>query len=131
MQLSTLEYTSYFVKHPQSKLGGWQPWAPARLALEIPRYSPIRFVPQVQAPTLFISATEDALCPPDMIAKASRLCHHPGQCTLAIIKASKSHFSMYDPDAFKESTYGWMLPFLRNHTPVLPLPDAEFPSHGE
>ena len=38
--------------------GGWTPWAPARLALELPRYSPIDYVDKLKTPTLFVSALE-------------------------------------------------------------------------
>lgn len=114
MQLSDAEYVSYFAKHPAVKMGGWQPWAPARLALEIPRYSPINSIVKVQAPILFISAIEDALCPPALIERAVRHCQ-PGRCTLAIITAAKSHFSMYDKEAFKDAT-DRMVDFLLNNT---------------
>ena len=38
--------------------GGWTPWAPARLAMELPRYSPIDYVDKLKTPTLFVSALE-------------------------------------------------------------------------
>ncbi len=39
-QLPEDELKAYFLKHPAVKQGGWRPWAPARLILELPRYSP-------------------------------------------------------------------------------------------
>jgi pimeloyl-ACP methyl ester carboxylesterase len=63
MQLDAHETNEYFSKHPKVYHGGWRNLVRARLTLEMGRYSPIKFLPEVKAPVLMIAATNDTLCP--------------------------------------------------------------------
>ncbi|EFJ45464.1 hypothetical protein VOLCADRAFT_94145 [Volvox carteri f. nagariensis] len=55
------------------KSGGWRPVVLARFALETSSYSPIKSVPRITAPVLFISALRDQLCPPELVRRAAAL----------------------------------------------------------
>jgi len=102
MRLSDAEYDEYFSKHPAKLLGGWKNMAPARVALQIGRYAPIRRVNEINVPIFFIGAEYDGLCPISGIKKASELakssdiyvrdCHHfqiyRGEHFNAIIEAT-------------------------------------------
>jgi predicted alpha/beta hydrolase len=70
MILEPAEFTSYNAKHPPSLLGGWKNLAPARTLLMMSMYNPIESVPGVAAPVLFVGASQDTLCPAEVIQAA-------------------------------------------------------------
>eukprot|EP00775_Hariotina_reticulata_P003758 gene3758-4017_t len=84
MQLNEFETKEYFSKHPPIYQGGWHNLARAALALEmfVHKYSPIRFVPHIKCPILFVAATQDVLCPVDQVYKAVKLAEG-GRASLA------------------------------------------------
>ncbi|GIL98597.1 hypothetical protein Vretimale_3944 [Volvox reticuliferus] len=73
MQLSPDQLKAYFAKHPKEYEGGWRPVILSRFTLETSSYSPIKSVPRVTAPVLFISALRDQLCPAEQVRKAAEL----------------------------------------------------------
>jgi dienelactone hydrolase len=73
MQMSPTELDSYFKKHPKVYLGGWKNFAPARTLLLMSKYSPISVASNISAPVLFISATNDSLCPSSAVSAAYSL----------------------------------------------------------
>ena len=66
--------------------------ARALLVLELPWYSPIRSVPDVTAPIMFLSALRDTTCPPKLIQRAAELARHPG---MELLEFDTSHFNLY------------------------------------
>ena len=53
--------------------GGWQNRALVRMAAEFTTYNPIRSVPRVAAPMLLVAATNDSLCPYELVERAAAL----------------------------------------------------------
>ena len=53
--------------------GGWQNRALVRMAAEFTTYNPIRSVPRVAAPVLLVAATNDSLCPYELVERAAAL----------------------------------------------------------
>ena len=53
--------------------GGWQNRALVRMAAEFTTYNPIRSVSRVAAPVLLVAATNDSLCPYELVEKAAAL----------------------------------------------------------
>jgi len=120
MPLPPDELQLYFAKHPQveaQKGGGWLNKAPARLALLIGSYSPIDSVAYVEAPILFVAASEDTLCPASLVAAAHRECGYGGRnvtgaCELLTVDCG--HFGLYAGSPFNEAA-GAMLKFFKKH----------------
>lgn len=110
MQLSEEQERLYYAKHPAVRLGGWTPWAPARLSLEISRYSPVLSLPKLTSPVLFISALRDTLCLPGVIRRTAEACG--GRCQL--IEYDVDHFGIYGGDVFDKVTEE-MLGFLNTN----------------
>lgn len=100
MLVSKPELEIYYGRHPKVLLGGWKPWVPARFALYLSRYSPIKALPKLDVPVLFISASKDALCSPDVIRAASEKCR--GSCE--VLELETDHFSVYSGSFFDVST---------------------------
>ncbi|KAG1669920.1 hypothetical protein FOA52_002447 [Chlamydomonas sp. UWO 241] len=101
------EERAYFAKHPAVKLhgsarfeGGWQPWAPARLLLEVSRYSPVARLNSFAAPVMFVAASRDTLCPTPVIRDAAASC--PDRC--ALHEYDVSHFSLYGGETFADAS---------------------------
>jgi len=120
MPLPPDELQLYFAKHPPSeaqKGGGWQNKAPARLALLVGSYSPIDSVAYVEAPVLFVGASEDTLCPASLVAAAHKECGYGGRnvtgaCELLTVDCG--HFGLYAGSPFNEAA-GAMLNFFKKH----------------
>ena len=110
MLVSKQELDIYYSKHPKSLLGGWKPWVPARLVLFLSRYSPAQALPMIKSPVLFISASKDTLCSPEVIQKAALACK--GLCEVMELEAD--HFSVYRGKFFKTAT-NKMTEFLDKH----------------
>ena len=53
--------------------GGWQNRALVRMAAEFTTYNPIRSVPRVAVPVLLVAATNDSLCPYELVERAAAL----------------------------------------------------------
>mmetsp|Transcript_6822 Transcript_6822/g.15093 ORF Transcript_6822/g.15093 Transcript_6822/m.15093 type:complete len:428 (-) Transcript_6822:260-1543(-) len=99
MLLHEEELGSYYAKHPAVRIGGWKPYAPARLALDISRYSPLKSLPMVTAPLMFVSATEDSLCPHHVVRQAAKeYCNS----TCELLEYAVNHFDIYKPQVLRE-----------------------------
>eukprot|EP00955_Chlamydomonas_euryale_P030159 317791-Chlamydomonas_euryale.AAC.3 len=92
--------------------GGWVPWVPARLALEISQYSPQKDLPRVAAPVLFVAARRDTLCPADIVRRAAAAC--APRCRL--LEYDVSHFGLYGGHAFEDAARR-MAEFYLEHMP--------------
>jgi dienelactone hydrolase len=112
MQLNEFETKEYFSKHPPVYQGGWHNLARAALAVEmfVHKYSPIRFVPHIKCPILFVAATQDVLCPVDQVYKAVKLAEH-GQ----LLSRECTHFELYRGQLF-EGLITEQVEFLQKHT---------------
>jgi pimeloyl-ACP methyl ester carboxylesterase len=64
--------------------------------LEASRYRPIASVPAITAPVLYITATTDSLCPPDVIAAAVKLTADARQKVMDC-----THFDVYNGERFE------------------------------
>jgi cephalosporin-C deacetylase-like acetyl esterase len=73
MQMTGEQLESYFRKHPATYLGDWKNYAPARTLLYLSQYNPVNAVAEINAPILFIGATQDTLCPIDDVRAAFAL----------------------------------------------------------
>lgn len=112
MQLDERELGAYFSKHPKTYQGGWRNQARACWSLEAGRYRPIASVPDITAPVLYITATVDSVCPPDVIAEAVRLTRNARQKVMDC-----SHFEVYTGDEFEEAVAA-EVEFLKEHLAV-------------
>ncbi|KAI8472280.1 MAG: alpha/beta-hydrolase [Monoraphidium minutum] len=90
MQLDDYELESYFSKHPKVYQGGWRNQARAVFALEASSYRPIASVANITAPVLYVTATKDALCPQDVIARAVQATRNAVQLVMDC-----THFDVY------------------------------------
>ncbi|GBF89933.1 hypothetical protein Rsub_02637 [Raphidocelis subcapitata] len=65
MQLEEGDMTHYAATRPAQPQGGWRNMACARLSAELlfKKYSPIKFIPDIEVPVLFVASSEDKLCP--------------------------------------------------------------------
>ncbi|CAM9775419.1 unnamed protein product [Ectocarpus fasciculatus] len=90
MQLSEDERDNYFAKHPSDTLGGWRNQVCARVGAMVGMYSPIKALPKVRAPILFIAAEHDQLCPVGTVREAAE------QAINAKLSIhDKTHFDIY------------------------------------
>lgn len=125
MPLPPGELELYFAKHPSAddaaKGGGWRNRAPARLALKVGSYNPIDRVALIDAPVLFVAATNDALCPASLVAAAYDACggstrgRHGvsgGKCEL--LNVDCGHFGLYAGAPFDQAA-GAMLAFFKKY----------------
>jgi len=90
MQLDAGETAEYFSKHPRVYHGGWRNLVRARLTLEMGGYSPIKFLPNVEAPVLVVAATNDTLCPVEEVRRAPSL--NP---RVRLLLRDCTHFELY------------------------------------
>lgn len=90
--------------------------ARAALALElfVSQYSPIKHVPQLTCPILFVAVTEDVLCPVDQVHRAVALAQR-GQ----LLSRDCTHFELYRGALF-EGLIGEQLKFFQQHTGLAP-----------
>jgi len=117
LQLDQKEVVAYYSKHPSRSgtgdgyLGGWLNRAPARLVFAIgANFRPIKLIPKVTAPILFISPEWDSAVPIELIPKAAALSPHKGT---KIYTGEHGHFEMYT-NGFADACAA-MLPFLKEH----------------
>lgn len=90
MVIEPAELTQYYAKHPKHYLGGWENRAPARTLAYMSAYSPVQDVPTVQAPILFVTATQDALCPAESVRVAYFLAPRA-----QLLELNTTHFDLY------------------------------------
>lgn len=109
MILEPFELTQYYSKHPKHYLGGWENRAPARTLAYMSGYSPIQDVPGIQVPVLFITATQDTLCPAESVRAAASLARQ-GQ----LLELNTTHFDMYTGANF-ETICAEMVQFAQAH----------------
>ncbi|CAN0106617.1 unnamed protein product [Ascophyllum nodosum] len=96
MTLSQEGCDRYFQKHPSVYLGGWRNQACARVGAMVGLYSPIKALPEVKAPILFVGAEKDELCPADTVREAAKLVP---DAKLSIHNVT--HFDIYLGDALQ------------------------------
>eukprot|EP00878_Enallax_costatus_P016470 GHUV01017276.1.p1 GENE.GHUV01017276.1~~GHUV01017276.1.p1 ORF type:complete len:320 (+),score=62.36 GHUV01017276.1:621-1580(+) len=118
MQLDEFETKEYFSKHPQVYQGDWQNIARASLVWELFRhkYSPIKYVPDIKCPILFVAASEDCLCPVGQIYKAAKIAQQ-GQ----LLARDCTHFELYRGKLF-EGIISEQVNFFRQHTGLANAP---------
>lgn len=74
------------------------------------KYSPIKFVPQLKCPILFVAATEDVLCPVDQVHKAVALAPQG-----RLLSRNCTHFELYRGALF-EGLIGEQVKFFQENT---------------
>lgn len=99
MVLEASELKSYFGKHPKSYLGGWRNLAPARMLAFMSLYSPKEEVTKIQAPVLFVAATQDSLCPIEFVREAAAAAPK-GE----LMEVNTTHFELYQGENFEMIT---------------------------
>ncbi|GLI58590.1 hypothetical protein VaNZ11_000215 [Volvox africanus] len=131
MQLSPNQLEAYFAKHPKEYEGGWRPVILSRFTLEASSYSPIKSVPRVTAPVLFISALRDQLCPAEKVRKAAELLQTSNSnssggssITGELLELDCTHFDAYLGEHLVAATES-MVRFLRRH--MQPPADVSVP----
>lgn len=70
MTMDPIELEAYYSKHPEEYLGGWRNLAPARTLAVLSLYNPgtsLAKFPAATTPLLFVLASRDTLCPPDLV----------------------------------------------------------------
>lgn len=95
MIMSEKEQASYYSKHPKLYLGGWRNLTPARTLLKMSFYNPIQAVPNIDVPILFIAATDDKLCPSEIIKQAASLAKSP-----QLFEVESTHHDIYSGEPF-------------------------------
>ncbi|GIL46821.1 hypothetical protein Vafri_3701 [Volvox africanus] len=121
MQLSPVQLMAYFAKHPTEYEGGWRPVILSRFTLETSSYSPIKSVPRVTAPVMFISALRDQLCPAEQVRKAAELLPTSNNNSRGgsssrgeLVELDCTHFDAYLGEHLVAATES-MVQFLRRH----------------
>lgn len=99
MILDIAEQKMYYQKHPKNYLGGWQNLAPARTMAFMSLYNPIKEVPGIQVPVLFVAASNDNLCPIEYVRSATQQAKH-GE----LLEVNTSHFDLYQGENFDRIT---------------------------
>ncbi|KAI8463648.1 MAG: alpha/beta-hydrolase [Monoraphidium minutum] len=91
MQLIEEDWTHYTATRPKQPQGGWRNMACARLSAELTlkKYSPIKFIGDIEAPVLLVASTQDQLCPFDQVQAAVRLAKRG-----SLISRDVSHFHL-------------------------------------
>jgi pimeloyl-ACP methyl ester carboxylesterase len=97
MVIQPTELTQYFAKHPKQYLGGWVNRAPARTLAYMSAYNPIQDVPHIKVPILFVTATQDTLCPAESVRSAAELAPK-GQ----LLEVNTTHFDLYQGENFEK-----------------------------
>lgn len=92
---------AFYGTHPPVRQGGWRNAVRAIIALES-LYRPIRHIPNIRAPLLYLAATNDTLIPLESVTKAVRATPD-GQ----LYTVKSSHFGVYS---------GVPFPYLVQHT---------------
>ena len=102
MVVSQDDHKRYMAKQSPHKLGNWQNQCPARILLDLRWYNPIETLQHhkakgtgIRVPVLLIGSKLDALCPPDLIEKASDLIPNS-----KLILREGTHFQIYDPENY-------------------------------
>ncbi|GIL46824.1 hypothetical protein Vafri_3701 [Volvox africanus] len=103
------------------KAGGWRPVILSRFTLETSSYSPIKSVPRVTAPVMFISALRDQLCPAEQVRKAAELLPTSNNNSRGgsssrgeLVELDCTHFDAYLGEHLVAATES-MVQFLRRH----------------
>lgn len=109
MSLAGSDCGSYFQKHPTEYLGGWRNQVCARVGAMVGLYSPVKALPQVKAPILFVAAEKDTLCPADSVRAAVALAP---DAKLSIHDVT--HFEIYLGDTL-QTILKDMCDFLEEH----------------
>lgn len=93
-QVSEIELTKYFSKHPRARLGGWQNVMPARGLPDLFGYAPIAHVRGgMRTPTIIMAMEHDAMCPYEDMVSAVQLCG--SNCLLLTEQGSYVHSKPY------------------------------------
>jgi predicted alpha/beta hydrolase len=102
--------------------GGWENLVRATLTWDfaVHRYSPIKYVPKVTAPILFIAATNDTLCAFDSVEKATQIAPNA-----RLMARNCTHFELYKNHF--EGVIHDQVSFFRQHLGMRPLPAAATP----
>mmetsp|Transcript_128998 Transcript_128998/g.252646 ORF Transcript_128998/g.252646 Transcript_128998/m.252646 type:complete len:383 (+) Transcript_128998:63-1211(+) len=95
MVIHPTELDQYFAKHPTHYLGGWQNRAPARTLAYMSLYSPVEDIPHITVPVLFITATQDTLCPPESVRAAAQIAQRG-----TLLEIDSTHFDIYQGEKF-------------------------------
>jgi uncharacterized protein len=115
MALTPDELQLYYSKHPPRYLGGWRNLAPARTLLMLSLYNPMQIIDQLHTPTLFVTASQDTLCPTqyvhDSIEKKMNY--------FSVFEQDCTHFTIYTGD-FHDHAIKAMISFLRKHLSTQP-----------
>lgn len=103
--------------------GGWENLARATLTWDfaVHRYSPIKYVPKVTAPVLFIAATNDTLCAFESVQKAVQIAPNA-----QLMARDCTHFELYRNHF--EGVIHDQVNFFRQHLGLGPLPMAAAPA---
>jgi len=107
MTLTNADKRAYLSKHPKVYLGKWENLAPARTLLLVSMYSPIKIVDTIHIPILFVGASKDNLCPPELVKKAANLAPKGEYFE----NSGSTHFEIYTGDYFENSSRA-MVAFL-------------------
>ena len=111
MNLGDDQLKTYFSKHPKKYLGGWKNLTPARTLAMMSLYNPINAVPKVKVPILFLAASNDTLCPAEIVEKAASKAVHSES---RLVTLDASHFDIYSGDTAIQAV-NHMIMFLNRH----------------
>ena len=111
MNLGEEQLKTYFSKHPKKYLGGWKNLTPARTLAMMSLYNPISAVPKIKIPILFLAASNDTLCPAEIVEKAASKAIH---ISSKLVTIDASHFDMYSGDTATQAV-NHMIAFLNIH----------------
>jgi pimeloyl-ACP methyl ester carboxylesterase len=109
MSLPPSELSLYYSKHPVVKLGDWKNMAPARTTAIISLYSPIQVVKSLDTPILFVSGSNDELCPSSKVREAQQLGKNA-----EMLEVDATHFEIYNHPSVLEN----MVNYLQKTNPV-------------
>ncbi|CAN0385177.1 unnamed protein product [Pylaiella littoralis] len=87
---------NYFAKHPAETLGGWRNQVCARVGAMVGMYSPVKSLPKIEAPILFVAAEHDEQCPAEKVREATAMANN---AQLSV--HNNTHFDMYLGDTLK------------------------------
>lgn len=112
MQLEEEDMKHYMASRPTLPQGGWRNMGCARLSAELflQKYSPIKFIPQIEVPLLMVASTTDQLCPFDQV-KAGVSAARKG----SLITRDVTHFQLTSPaelPSLMKEQVSWVLEAL-------------------
>jgi len=87
----------------------WKNYAPARIALTLPLYRPIKFADQIHCPVLMVYAEKDSLIPFRAVEKTAARIRN-----VQTVKLPGGHFEVYTGELF-EKVSGMEADFLTGH----------------